>query len=56
MIAMEDRVYQNKFAVKAALGTLKVAKRAAKLNAQEELKALEPEIAEYQASKEYLQL
>ncbi len=56
MLAMEDRVYQNKFAIKAAVGTLKVAKRVAKLDAKEELKALEPEIAEYQASKEYQQL
>lgn len=53
MLAMEDKVYRNKFAVKAAFGTIKVARKAAKLNAAEELKALEPEIAEYKASKEY---
>ena len=53
MLAMEDKVYRNKFAVKAALGTIKLARKAAKLNAAEEIKALEPEIAEYKASKEY---
>jgi len=53
MLAVEDKVYKNKFAVKAALGTIKVARRAAKLNAAEEMKAMEPEIAEYKASKEY---
>ncbi len=52
MLGMEDRLYQNKFAVKAALGTMKVARKAAKLNTAEEIKALEPEIAEYKASKE----
>ena len=56
MIAMEDRVYQNKFAVKAALGMIKVASKAAKLNAAEETKALQPEVTEFKASKEYHQL
>lgn len=56
MIAMEDRIYQNKFAVKAAIGTLKTAKRAAKLSQAEELEKLKPEVAEYKASKEYQQL
>jgi hypothetical protein len=45
MLAVEDKIYKNKFAVKAALGTIKVARKAAKLNAADEIKALEPEIA-----------
>lgn len=53
MIAMEDKVYKNKFAVKAALGMLKVAKRAAKLDKQAELDKLRPEIAAFKESKEY---
>jgi hypothetical protein len=37
MINMEDKIYKSKFAIKAALGTIKVAKKAVKLNVQEEL-------------------
>lgn len=53
MIEMEDKVYKNKFAVKAALGMLKVAKKAAKLDKQAELDKLRPEIAAFKESKEY---
>lgn len=53
MIAMEDRVYKNKFAVRAALGMLKTARKAVGLNTQEELAKLRPEIEQYKASKEY---
>lgn len=56
MIAMEDQVYKNKFAVRAALGMIKTAKKVAKLNAEEELKKLKPEIETYKASEEYRQL
>ena len=53
MIAMEDRIYQNKFAVKAALGMLKTAKRASRLDKAAELEKMKPEVEEYKASKEY---
>jgi peptide alpha-N-acetyltransferase len=33
MLAMEDRVYKNKYAIRAAIGMIKVARKAAKLNA-----------------------
>jgi N-alpha-acetyltransferase 15/16, NatA auxiliary subunit len=56
MLAMEDRIYQNKFAVKAALGMLRVAKKASKLDAKEELARLKPEVEQFKASKEYQQL
>jgi len=44
MIDMEDRVYRNKYAVRAAIGMIKVAKKATKLNAQEEVAKMKPEI------------
>jgi len=53
MVAMEDRVYQNKFAVKAAIGMIKVAKKAVKLDTAQELAKLKPEVEQYKASKEY---
>lgn len=53
MIAMEDKVYKNKFAVQAALGIIKVAKKANKLNLAEEIAKLKPEVALYKASKDY---
>jgi len=56
MMVMEDNVYNNKFTVKAAIGMLKVAKKAVKLDPKEELKKIQPEIEEFKASKEYKQL
>jgi len=53
MVAMEDKVYKNKFAVKAALGMLKVAKKAVKIDRDSELGKLRPEMAAYKESKEY---
>jgi N-alpha-acetyltransferase 15/16, NatA auxiliary subunit len=53
MLDMEDNIYCNKFAVQAALGMIKVAKKASKLNAAEEIARIKPEIEEYKASKEY---
>ena len=50
---MEDNLYHNKFAVEAGLGMIKVAKKAARLNAAEEIAKLQPEIEEYKVSKEY---
>lgn len=44
MIDMEDRVYRNKYAVRAAIGMIKVARKATKLNAQEEVAKMKPEI------------
>jgi len=44
MIDMEDKVYKNKFAVKAAIGYLRVGQKVSKLNTQEELANLRPEI------------
>jgi hypothetical protein len=41
---MEDKVYKNKFAVKAAIGYLRVGQKVSKLNTQEELTNLRPEI------------
>jgi hypothetical protein len=40
MLDMEDHVYRNKFAVTAAIGMIKVSKKAAKLNAAEEIAKL----------------
>jgi peptide alpha-N-acetyltransferase len=56
MLEMEDQVYCNKYAIRAALGMLKAAKKAAKLNAQEELAKLKPEIDAFKESKEYKKL
>ena len=56
MIEMEDRVYRNKYAVRAALGVIKVARKALKLNAQEEIASLKPEIDQWKESKEYKKL
>jgi cytidylate kinase len=56
MIAMEDKVYKNMFAVKAALGMLQAAKKAEKLDRAAELEKLKPEAAAYKASKEYEKL
>lgn len=53
---MEDHVYRNKYAVRAAIGMIKTARRALKLNAQEELEKLKPEVEEYKNSKEYKSL
>lgn len=53
MIKMEDKVYRNKFAVKAAIGMLRVAKKAAKVDTKEELAKLKPEAEQFKASKEY---
>ena len=56
MVAMEDKVYKNKFAVKAALGMLKAAKKAEKVDRAAEIEKLKPEMAEYKQSKEYLKI
>jgi len=56
MLEMEDRVYRNKYAVRAALGTIKVFRRVSKLNKEEELAKLKPEVEEYKNSKEYKQI
>jgi hypothetical protein len=56
MIDMEDRVYRNKYAVRAAIGMIKVARKASKINAQEEIDKLKPEIDEWKESKEYKKL
>ena len=56
MIDMEDRVYRNKYAVRAAIGMIKVARKASKINAQEEIEKLKPEIDEWKESKEYKKL
>lgn len=56
MIEMEDHVYRNKYAVRAALGTIKVARKVNKLNREEELAKLKPEVEEYKSSKEYKQV
>jgi hypothetical protein len=56
MIDMEDRVYRNKYAVRAAIGMIKVAKKATKLNAQEEVAKMKPEIDQWKESKEYKKL
>lgn len=56
MIDMEDRVYRNKYAVRAAIGMIKVARKAAKLNAQEEIAKLKPEVEQWKESKEYKKL
>lgn len=53
MLDMEDRVYRNKYAVRAALGMIKTARRALKLNVEKELANLRPEVEEYKNSKEY---
>lgn len=56
MIDMEDRVYRNKYAVRAAIGMIKVARKATKLNAQEEVANMKPEINQWKESKEYKKL
>jgi N-alpha-acetyltransferase 15/16, NatA auxiliary subunit len=56
MIQMEDKVYKNKFAVRAAIGMLKVAKKTEGLDRTAELAKLKPEIDQYKSSKEYQQL
>lgn len=56
MIDMEDRVYRNKYAVRAAIGMIKVARKATKLNAQEEIANMKPEINQWKESKEYKKL
>jgi hypothetical protein len=56
MIDMEDRVYRNKYAVRAAIGMIKVAKKVTKLNAQEEVTKMKPEIDQWKESKEYKKL
>ena len=56
MIDMEDLVYRNKYAVRAAIGMIKVARKATKLNAQEEVANMKPEINQWKESKEYKKL
>jgi peptide alpha-N-acetyltransferase len=56
MIDMEDKVYKNKYAVAAAIGLLKVAKKVSKLDLTQEKEKLKPLVEEYKASKEYQQL
>ena len=56
MIDMEDRVYRNKYAVRAAIGIMRVAKKATGLNAQEEVAKLKPEVDSWKESKEYKKL
>ncbi len=53
MMDMEDHLYLNKYAVRAALGMIKTAKKAIKMNTQDELAKLKPEIEQYKASKDY---
>lgn len=55
MIEMEDRIYKNKFAVKAAIGIIKVMKKIEPIK-EEELAKLKPEIEKYKDSKEYKKL
>ena len=49
---MEDNIYQNKNAVKAAVGIIKTMQKVDKIK-EEEAKRFKPEIDEYKASKEY---
>lgn len=56
MIDMEDRVYRNKYAVRAAIGMMRVAKKASGINAQEEVAKLKPEVDSWKESKEYKKL
>ena len=53
---MEDKVYRNKFAVQAALGYLKVAKKCARLDKGEELARTKADGDAYRATKEHKQL
>lgn len=46
MIEMEDRIYKNKFAVKAALGMIRALKKIDRIK-EEENKKNEIELAEY---------
>jgi hypothetical protein len=52
MLEMEDKLYQNKYAVKAALGLIKVYQKIDKIKEEESVK-FKPEIDAYYASKEY---
>lgn len=55
MIEMEDRIYKNKFAVKAALGMIRALKKIDRIK-EEENKKNEIELAEYQKTKEFEKL
>lgn len=52
MLDMEDSIYKNKYAIKAAIGMIKVMKKIDGIKEQE-LAKLKPEVEEYKASKEY---
>jgi len=52
MLDMEDKVYQNKYAVRAALGLIKTMNKVEKIK-EEEQKRFSKEINEYKESKEY---
>lgn len=55
MVEMEDKIYKNKFAVKAAIGMIKTMKRVDPIK-EEELAKLKPEYEAYKESKEYKKL
>jgi hypothetical protein len=55
MIDMEDNIYKNKFAVRCALGMIKILRKLEK-NIESEKVKFEPEMALYMDSKEYIEL
>jgi hypothetical protein len=52
MLDMEDHIYRNRYAVKAALGLIKIYKKLDTIK-EEESKRFKPEHEEYLNSKEY---
>lgn len=55
MLEMEDNIYKNKNAVKAAFGIIKTMNKVEKIKEEEE-KRFKPEFDEYKASTEYKNL
>lgn len=55
MLDMEDNVYKNKYAVKSALGSIKVLRKLSKIQ-KEELERFNPEREKYLNSEEYRKL
>lgn len=55
MIEMEDHIYQNKFAVKAAVGIINTMMKLESIK-DEELEKVKPEFEKYKESKEYKKL
>jgi hypothetical protein len=55
MLEMEDNIYKNKFAVKSAIGIIKVMRKVEKIK-ESERERIKPEIVEYKASTKYQKL